>query len=285
MGESVHLGKQRTLIVTDSTASIPQELWSTPHLEIVNLHVIHGGESFEENAELLPEHCAELVERHVELSTSQPPRSAFEEVFSRAFAEGYAHVVGMFIPQVLSGTEDTARAVATQWPGKVHIVSSRTTGMALGLTVLQGARAAREGMLAREIVSLLKDAMQGSGAYFMVDSLDHLRRGGRLGATAAAVGTVLGLKPVLAMNDDGHIEVVSKERSRSHAIRFLHAKAIEAADSGAIELGVHYFGDPNRAHKLAEKLRQETSARIYVSPASAVLGVHVGPGMLAVTYA
>jgi DegV family protein with EDD domain len=140
-------------------------------------------------------------------------------------------------------------------------------------------------MLAREIVSLLKDATQGSGAYFMVDSLDHLRRGGRLGATAAAVGTVLGLKPVLAMSDDGHIEVVSKERSRSHAIRFLHARAIEAADSGAIELGVHYFGDPNRAHKLAEKLRQETSARIYVSPASAVLGVHVGPGMLAVTYA
>jgi DegV family protein with EDD domain len=273
------------LIVTDSTASIPKELRSTPHLEIVNLHVIHGGESFEENAELLPEHCAELVERHVELSTSQPPRSAFEEVFSRAFAEGYAHVVGMFIPQVLSGTEDTARAVATQWPGKVHIVSSRTTGMALGLTVIQGARAAREGMLAREIVSLLKDATQGSGAYFMVDSLDHLRRGGRLGATAAAVGTVLGLKPVLAMSDDGHIEVVSKERSRSHAIRFLHARAIEAADSGAIELGVHYFGDPNRAHKLAEKLRQETSARIYVSPASAVLGVHVGPGMLAVTYA
>ncbi|TGY75842.1 DegV family protein, partial [Cellulomonas shaoxiangyii] len=123
--------------------------------------------------------------------------------------------------------------------------------------------------------------------WFLVESLEHLRRGGRLSAPAAALGTVLGLRPLLAVQD-GRVVVADKVRTRRAAReRLEHVAATELAGRGAVRIGVHHAGDPGAAHELAARLaeRADDAVEVVVAGAGAVLGAHAGPGLLAVVVA
>lgn len=303
----------KILVLTDSTASLPAELAAESGIEVVNLHVLHDGKSFEENVEISAAQCASLVSQHTEVATSQPSLQAFEQAFERAEAAGYVGVVVACISAKLSGTFSTASMAAQRASLPVEVIDSGTSAMALGLACVAGARVANSGGSLQEVAGTVRGALARSGAFFMVDSLDHLRRGGRLSAAAAAIGTVLGMKPILTINPDGNIEVHSKVRSRNAALKALRDMAQAVADSGdvvgvgaadvggagadadaagigagvgqGISFGVHYFGDDSRAQDLASRIGEATGKNVYVSPVSAVLGVHVGPGLVALTYA
>jgi len=271
-------------VITDSTASLPDSLRAAAGLRVVNLHVLTQTQSFEENADITPDRCAHLLTQHQTLTTSQPTREDFEKVLTRVWADGYESAVMVLISSGLSGTVDTARSVAQDSSHPVEVVDSLTAGMALGLAALAAARAADEGRPAKEVALVASRVAATSGAFFMVDSLDYLRRGGRLGAAAAAVGTVLGLKPILTIDDSGQIVVAAKVRTRTAALAYLRERALDSVREGAGAIALHYFGDAERAHTLADELRGEVEVPVYVSSASAVLGSHVGPGLVAVTF-
>ena len=275
----------RVAVITDSTASLPDSLRVAAGLRVVNLHVLTQTQSFEENADITPDRCAHLLTQHQTLTTSQPTREDFEKVLTRVWAEGYESAVMVLISSGLSGTVDTARLVAENSSRPVEVVDSLTAGMALGLAALAAARAADEGRPAKEVALVASRVAATSGAFFMVDSLDYLRRGGRLGAAAAAVGTVLGLKPILTIDDSGQIVVAAKVRTRTAALAYLRERALDGVREGAGAIALHYFGDAERAHTLADELRAEVTVPVHVSSASAVLGSHVGPGLVAVTFA
>jgi len=165
------------------------------------------------------------------------------------------------------------------------VIDSQTSGMALGIAVLNGVRAASNHEPSSAVVKAVQESCQRSGAFFMVDSLDHLRRGGRLSAPAAAVGTVLGMKPILELTSQGSIGVAAKVRSRASALNFLFDLAIrKAQEVPSLEFGVHYFGDEGRAHQFASRIEQALGIKVQVSPLSTVLGAHVGPGAIALTF-
>lgn len=268
------------LVLTDSTASLPELAITELGIRVVNLHVIHNEHSYEENKDVSAQECSAWVSNHEAITTSQPSRESFAQAYRQAYADGYEAIVVATLSAALSGTYSNAVGAASDVGGPIMVIDSNTTGMALGLAVMAGARASLADAPPALIASTITKTAERSVAYFMVDSLDHLRRGGRLSAAAAALGTVLGMKPILTIDAGGMISVHTKVRSRNGALQFL----LEAGQKfeNASEFGVHYFGDDSSAQSLAHKLQEATGKPAYVTSASAVLGAHVGPGMVAV---
>ncbi|WP_265522084.1 DegV family protein [Oerskovia flava] len=274
-------------VVTDSTASLPTDLPAhvLGGVTVVPLHVLAGDEAFLEGVDLTADDVAERLERGQHLSTSQPAPAAFERAYAEAAAAGARAVVSIHLSGELSGTVHAAALAASGAPVPVRVIDSRTVGMGLGMAVLAARELAAQGHGLDAVARRALEVSDSSRAIFMVDSLDHLRRGGRLSAAAAALGTVLGVRPLLAVRD-GKIEVVQKVRTRAAAVDRLVQVAVASADRRTEpRLAVHFLGDDTLARDVADRLVERTGAHVDVTPVSAVLGAHVGPGVLAVVVA
>ncbi|MBD5787910.1 DegV family protein [Cellulosimicrobium terreum] len=278
--------RRRVHVVTDSTASLPAGVAEgLDGFEVVPLHVVVDDESFLESVEIGPDDVARhLVDgRHV--STSQPAPEAFADAYARAADTGAREVVSVHLSGDLSGTVHAAALAASRAAVPVRVVDSRTVAMGLGFAATAAATAAGTGADADAVARRALAVADSSRAIFCVDSLEHLRRGGRISAAAATLGTVLGVRPLLAVRD-GRIEVIQKVRTRAAAVERMTTVAVESAARRALPaLAVHHAGDAEGADRLADELAARSGLEITVSPVSAVLGAHVGPGVLAVVVA
>jgi len=166
---------------------------------------------------------------------------------------------------------------------EVHVVDSRTIAMGLGFAVLAAARAAATGASIDVVAAAAVDQAAATDTLFYVDTLEHLRRGGRIGAAAALFGAALAVKPLLHVRD-GQIAPLEKVRTASKALARLEVLVVERAGEGEVDLAVHHLAAPDKAQALAARL-QESLPRIvdlHVSEVGAVVGAHVGPGLLGV---
>lgn len=268
-------------VVTDSTASLPSDLAERWGIRIVPLQVVIDGTAFQEGVDLTPADLTAALDRRAALTTSQPPAHAFAEAYRQAAAAGARHIVSVHLSGELSGTVHAAALAARTSPIPVEVVDSRTVAMGLGFAVLAAARLAAQGATSGEVARAAMTTASSSEAMFIVDSLDHLRRGGRLSAAAAAVGTALGLRPVLGVRG-GRVEVVHKIRTRgAMAPRLVDAAVTAAGRSGEVRFAMHYLGDDAAVRACAAQISDATGREVLVTPVSAVLGAHVGPGLLA----
>lgn len=270
-------------VVTDSTASLPSG--DHPALSVVPLHVLVGDEVYFEGVDMSPDDVAERIGSGERVTTSQPTPHALVAAYEAAARAGARSIVSIHLSGDLSGTVHAAALAATRSPVPVRVVDSRTVAMGLGFAALAAADAAAEGRTLEDVARRALAVADSSRAIFMVDSLEHLRRGGRLGAAAAALGTVLGVRPLLAVRD-GRIEVIQKVRTRSAAVERLVQVAVESVERRvAPELAVHYLGDDSAAVEVADRLADATGVQAAVTPVSAVVGAHAGPGVLAIVVA
>ncbi|MTG89558.1 DegV family EDD domain-containing protein [Cellulosimicrobium sp. BIT-GX5] len=273
----------RVHVVTDSTASLPPG--TAERLRSVPLHVVVDGEPHLENVGLTAEDVAAHLQAGHRVTTSQPTPRAFGEAYAAAAAAGAREIVSVHLSGELSGTVHAAALAASDAPVPVRVVDSRTVAMGLGFAARAAADAAAAGAPTDVVARRAIEVADASRAVFLVDSLDHLRRGGRLSAAAAALGTVLGVRPLLAVRE-GRIEVVQKVRTRTAAVERLTTVAVDSAGRRTRPaLAVHHVGDDDGAHRLAAELTDRTGLDAVVTPVSAVLGAHVGPGVLAVVVA
>lgn len=268
-------------VVTDSTASLPADLAERWGVRIVALQVVIDGTSFREGVDLTSDDLTAALDRRAVLTTSQPSANAFAEAYREAAAAGARHIVSVHLSGELSGTVHAAALAARTSPVPVEVVDSRTVAMGLGFAVLAAARAAAQGATSAAVARVAMTTATASDAMFVVDSLDHLRRGGRLSAAAAAVGTALGLRPVLGVRG-GRVEVLHKIRTRAAMSARLVDAAVSAAGRGdEVRLAMHYLGDDTAVRACAAQISEATGREVLVTPVSAVLGAHVGPGLLA----
>jgi DegV family protein with EDD domain len=168
-------------------------------------------------------------------------------------------------------------------PIPVRVVDSRSLGMGLGFAVVTAAELAATGASRDEVAAAAEKRVAAATAVFYVDTLEYLRRGGRIGAAAAFLGSALAIKPLLHLVD-GHIEPLEKVRTSARAIARLEELAVERAGEGPVDVAVHHLANADRAAALAERLRNRLPdlCHLHVSEVGAVVGAHVGPGMLAV---
>jgi DegV family protein with EDD domain len=276
----------RVAVVTDSTSYLPVELVREHRIEVVPLQVVIGGTSYDEGADASSGTVAEALRTRQPVTTSRPGPAAFAAAYARVAGAGCTAVVSVHLSAQMSGTVESARLAATEAGVPVEVVDSGSLGMGLGYAVLSAAAAATAGGTAEEVAQVARDRAAASDAVFYVDTLEHLRRGGRIGAAAALLGSALAVKPLLRMVD-GHIEALEKVRTSAKAIARLEEVAVSLAGTGPVDLAVHHLASPDRADQLAARLRDRVPGLgdLHVSEVGAVVGAHVGPGMLAVVVA
>lgn len=271
----------RVAVVTDSTAYLPEGVAERYGILVVPLHVVLGTWSGQEAVEVSPaDVAAALRERRVPVTTSRPTPGQLAAAFR---ATGATEVVAVHLSAALSGTADSARLAAQHVAPdiSVRVVDSGSVAMGLGFDVLAAAEAALAGGSLEEVAGAAEKA--DTTTLFYVDSLEHLRRGGRVTAASALVGAALAVKPLLVVRD-GEIALLEKVRTFSKALSRLVELVVEAAGAGPVEIAIHHLATPDRAALLEAELRKALPqlTELYLSEVGAVVGAHVGPGLLGV---
>lgn len=271
-------------VVTDSTAYLPPGVGAHWGVGEVALHVVLGSRTGAENTEVSPSDVADaLRERRHKVSTSRPTPGEFAAVYRAA---GRPCVVSVHLSAALSGTVDAAQLAADEVAGdgiEVRVVDSRSLAMGLGFAVIAAARAAASGADVDTVAKAARETADQTDLLFYVDTLEHLRRGGRIGAAAALFGTALAVKPLLHVVD-GQISPLEKVRTASKALARLEELVVARAGDGPVDLAVHHLAAHDKAAELAERLRGRLPDRgdLHLSEVGAVVGAHVGPGLLGV---
>ena len=275
-------------VVTDSTAYLPSAVIEKYGIEVVPLYVVLAGRSGREGSEIGPADVARALSvRGGSVSTSRPTPGDFVAAYRRCLGAGATRIVSIHLSAELSSTLDAARLAASQvGEHLVTVVDSRSTAMGMGFAVVAAARAAAEGADADAVAEVARDTAAATRTFFVVDTLEHLRRGGRIGSAAALLGTALAVKPVLHVRD-GRVVPLEKVRTTARAVNRLVQRAVESADDAPVSLAVHHLAAADRAEQLAAELRRRVPGlvELYVSELGAAIGAHVGPGAVGVVIA
>ena len=274
---------QAVAVVTDSTASLPASI-APAGLRIVPLTVQIGARSGADVSEITADQIAEALRARRTVTTSRPTPAAFEAAYRQALDDGAGRVVSVHLSAELSGTWDSARLAAQEFDyGQVRVVDSRSTGMGLGFAVLAAAAAAARGASASGVQEAAVATVDRTSCFFYLDTLEFLRRGGRIGAAQAMLGTALSVKPLLYVRD-GRILPLEKVRTSAKAIARLLDLAVEAAGDGTVDVAVQHFAAPERVDAISDALRERLPAleRLVTSEVGAAVGAHTGPGTVGV---
>jgi DegV family protein with EDD domain len=272
-------------VVTDSTAYLPAELVRQHGIEVVPLHVVVAGQVRVEGQDVSPDDVAAALREYTVVTTSRTNPSVFLEPYERLAAEGATAIVSVHLSSQMSGTFDAATLAAGEAPVPVEVIDSRTIGMAMGFAAIEGAQRAADGADCEAVAAAVRGRLGPSSVTFYVHTLEHLRRGGRIGAASALLGSALAIKPILAVRD-GRIVPLEKVRTSARAIARLVAIAVEQAEASgvAVDLAVHHLDAGDRAETVAAQLRDRVrgARSVMVVELGAVVGAHVGPGTVAV---
>jgi len=273
-------------VVTDSTSSLDPADAARADISIIPLQVVIGGLSRPES-EVQPHEVATASRDGRPVSTSRPAREVIEKTYAELAGAGYDAIVSVHLSTKISGTCSAAQVAAASVDIPVNVVDSTTLAMAAGYAALTGAQAARSGAAPDEVVSTVRRRAAAATTYFYVDSLEYLRRGGRIGTAAAMLGSALAVKPLLTVAD-GEIRPYERVRTQSKALSRLWELSLAAlqraaSEHGLVDVAVHHLDNLDGAHGLVDRLTGRVEvADVVISEVSAVLGVHVGPGTLGI---
>jgi DegV family protein with EDD domain len=274
----------RVAVIADSTCYLPPGWAAREGIGIVPVQVIVAGRAFDETDGDQARAVAEALKDWQPVTTSRPTPARFLEAYGAAMASGAAEVVVATLSSDLSSTCESATLAARDSSLQVTVVDSRTIGMALGFAVIAGAQVARDGGSASDVASIIERRAAASSTFFMVDTLEYLRRGGRIGAARAVMGQALQVKPILTVRD-GSVVPLEQVRTASKALARLEELAVEAvrAAAGPVDLAVQHLVADERAQALADRLGSRCpESTVVVSPVGGVVGAHVGPGLVSV---
>ena len=276
-----------TAVVTDSTAYLPAELVSEHDIRSASLYVTLDGEERRES-EISGEAYDDFYERlrrsEKGATTSQPSVGDFTAIYEPLLAEG-RDIVSIHISAGISGTFDSAtqarQAMIDSGAGgeRIQVWNSRSACGGQGLMTLIAARNAAAGASGEEVMKVVADARESLKMWFAIDTLEYLRKGGRIGAAQAWMGSALQIKPILTLEEE--ITPVERVRTRKRAFERMVDYAREHKQAGADAWVVQHIHDPDTARQLVDQCRQIFGDDpIFVSEIGPVIGAHIGPGLL-----
>ncbi|MCL3818234.1 DegV family protein [Aeromicrobium wangtongii] len=275
----------RIAVVTDSTSSLSPNDALREDITVVPLQVIIGADVFTEGHDVTADMIAEALAGFVPVSTSRPTPDDFLAVYERLAAEGAEAIVSVHLSARMSGTLDSAVLASKQCSIPVTCIDSTQVGIATGFAAGRAAQARDAGEDAVGVAEAARQAGESSTALLYVDTLEYLRRGGRVGAAAALIGSALAVKPLLTISD-GLVVPLERVRTKAKALARLEALAVEQATSceNGFDIGVQHLASLPTANAVAGRLAATLDREsIAVDEVGAAIGAHVGPGMIAVT--
>ena len=281
----------RVAVVTDSTAGLSPEVAEAAGITVVPLQLVIAGTSYDDGVdpEATPEHLAEALREFRPVSTSRPSPQVVLETYEDLVDSGVEAIVSVHLSSQLSATYESAQLATRRCSVPVVPVDTRQIGAGTGYAALAAAAAARLGGSVDEVADAARRQAAKTTSLFYVDTLEYLRRGGRVGAVGALVGSALAVKPILQV-EDGRIVTREKVRTSVRAIARLEELAMAAAHDevvDAVDVTVCHLANPDGAERLASGLSARLGGllrghEVSVQEVGAVLGAHVGPGLLGV---
>lgn len=267
-------------IVTDSTAYLPDPVRHS--VRVVPLRVHLGSQTLVDGVDLGPSDLVRTLREKTPVSTSRPSPAEFAAAYRECLDAGADHVVSVHLAAALSGTWESAMLAAQDFGhGVVRVVDSRSAAAGLGFVVAAAASAAASGASAAEVQEAATAVVDRTRTFFYVDTLEYLRRGGRIGAAAALLATSLSVRPLLQMVE-GQIVAREKVRTPTRALARLVSLTTDAAGADPVDIAVHHLGSAARAEAVASQLRGAlpSLAELHVAELGPVLGAHLGPGAI-----
>lgn len=271
-------------VVTDSTADLPQDLVAELDISVVPLKVHFGEEEFLDWIDLDSDSfIAKLQASEVIPRTSQPSPADFEAVYERVANKGDT-IISIHLSAQLSGTYQSAVIAQASLPDlEIEVIDSQTGSMALGIVVIEAARAVKAGKTKAEVLAQIKANLNKVKAYFAVDTLEYLQKNGRIGKATALLGGLLNLKPLLTLKDGIIVpkeKVRGKIKAQQRLIEIIGEEFGPEVEGKAVVL---HIGELASALKMKEKIAEKYNfSEVLLSAVGSVIGTHVGPGVLAV---
>ena len=275
-------------VVTDSTSYISDELKKKYDISIASLSVNFENDVFKE-VDIENENFYEKLDNSPSIPTSSQP--SLDEMYNilEKHVQGDNEVVGVFLSSDMSGTYSNAclakSMILEKYPkALIEIIDSRSNCMQLGYAALTAAKAAEQGNTMDEIVSIVKDNIKRSRFLFIPDTLEYLKKGGRIGGASALLGTIFQIKPILTVSN-GKTEMFNKVRTKKRAIQTMLDKFIEdITKHGLGEVMIHHINDVEGALSFAKLVEKYIGKKVDIAPIGPVIGTHVGPGALGIVY-
>jgi DegV family protein with EDD domain len=278
----------KVAVITDSTAYIPETMVKAHHITVAPQVLIWGEETFRDGVDIMPDEFYKRLETaKIMPTTSQVAIGDMKAYFEKLLEDGF-DVLGIFISSKLSGTMQSAiqaREMLPKAAERIAIVDSNSTAMAMGFHVLLAARAAQDGSSLSECQHLAEKARDHTGVYFVVDTLEFLRRGGRIGGAQALLGSALNIKPILELRD-GRIESVEKVRTKGKAMdRMVDLVAQHVAGKTPVRLATLHANAEADARAILDtaSLLLQPMESVF-APVSPVIGSHAGPGTVGLAF-
>lgn len=271
-------------IVTDSTTDLPKELLKQHQVEVIPLTVFIDGETYEDNVTISPIEFMHKMKQSAELpKTSQPAVGVFLEAYDRLGKDGDT-IISIHMTSGMSGTYASAFAAAEMSASNVIVVDSQMISQALGYQVIEAATMAHEGHTAEMIVHRLKELFSRTSLFIVVDTLENLVKGGRVGKATGWISNILSIKPI-AMIDQGVYTPYAKVRTTSQIIKKLMERFEQVNNDNKItEIGISHADNLPLAERLRDEISKITSAVVRIRPASPVITTHTGPGAIGFMY-
>ena len=275
-------------IVTDSTSYISDEYIKKYDIKLVSLNVIINGVSSRE-VDIENEVFYEEIRNSKEIpKSSQPIPNEMLNTFKEIVKDGDS-IVGIFLSSKMSGTYSNANMIKDMiledYPdAEIHIPDSKTNCMQMGFAVIEAARTASEGKSINEVINAANHVINNSRFLFAPETLQYLKKGGRIGGAAALFGNVLQIKPILTVVN-GETSVFKKVRTRKKAIEEIVKTVLEEIESkGFGDIVVHHINCQEDGLKLAKALENKLGKKVDIQSIGPVIGVHVGPGSIGIAY-
>lgn len=275
-------------IVTDSTSYIADEYIKKYDIKLVSLNVIINGVSSRE-VDIENEVFYEEIKNSKEIpKSSQPIPEEMLNTFREIVEDGDS-IVGIFLSSKMSGTYSNANMIKDMiledYPdAEIHILDSKTNCMQMGFAVIEAARTASEGKSINEVINAANHVINNSRFLFTPETLEYLKKGGRIGGAAALFGNVLQIKPILTVVN-GETSVFKKVRTRKKAIEEIVKTVLEEIESkGLGDIVVHHINCQEDGLKLAKALENRLGKKVEIQSIGPVIGVHVGPGSIGIAY-
>lgn len=271
-------------IVTDSTSDLLDEVVKEYDIKILSLKVVYSDvEEYRDRVEITPEDIYKRFDKDIP-TTSLPSPEDTMNLFTELEKEGYTHVIVTTISTGLSGTLNMIRNVAEDFKNMVfEIIDSKALTMGLGFPVLEGAKELKKSNDFDKTVQKIKDTINNTKVYFVVNTLEYLKKGGRIGKVEGTIGELLNIKPIISINENGIYYTLKKVRGRKKSIQDIYNLVKEKASDKIVNIAVAHGNAYEEAYDLLEKIKELKNVKDTVfTQISPVMVVHTGPGLIGV---
>lgn len=273
--------KEKIAIMTDSTSDIPQEIIEKYEIKVVPLRILYHNAEYRDQIEISSEEVYERLTEEIP-STSLPSPADVLDLFEWFKSEGFTHVLAIHISSGLSGTAQMIENLSSQVEGLVvKVLDSKNISMGLGYTVIEVAKKLAQNVNFETLVDYAEKVLSKMNVYFVLETLEYLKKGGRIGKVAGTLGQMLNLKPIITVNEEGTYSTHAKVRGRKQSIDRLYKTIKEHLAKPMNNVAICHGAAKEEAQELFDRLKNIGNiGEILMSHVSPVIGVHTGPGTL-----